>query len=129
MAFLTQLFECSDCAALLERDEASGALLVCGECGSTLSRPITGIKEKITFKVRQLGIKEDTDLEIKIADEFYREKSEWRQIKMSINKNDDHYEKTVINPKTDEVLYHNSEPLSQHTGRGSAKRKKLNNKR
>jgi len=124
MAFLTQLFECFVCGALLERDEESGALLVCGECGSTLSRPITGIKEKITFKVQQSGTKGNPDLEVKIADEFYRENNEWRQIKMSINRNDDHYEKTVINPNTDEVLYHNSEPLSQHTDRGSAKQKK-----
>jgi DNA-directed RNA polymerase subunit M/transcription elongation factor TFIIS len=129
MTFLTQLFECSGCGALLERDEDSGALLACSECGSTSSRPIIDIKEEVIFKVKQSGATGDPALKIKIADEFYQEKSEWRQIKMSINKNDDNYEKTVINPKTDEVLYHNSEPLSRHTGRGSAKRKHEKKKR
>jgi hypothetical protein len=48
---------------------------------------------------------------------------EWRQLKMSIDKKNHNYEKTVIDPETDKVLYHNEQALRSHTGRGSAKRK------
>lgn len=129
MPFLTQLFECSECGAVLERDEDSDSLLACSKCGATSSKPIRDIKEKVIIKFKQAGATGDPDLRIKIADEFYKEEREWRQIQMSIDRNNDSYEKTVINPETDEVLYHKREPLSRHIGRGSAKGKLKSDKR
>lgn len=129
MAFLTPLYECSECGQLLETDDDSGSLLPCSRCGARSPKPITDMKEKTTIKFKQVGATGDPDLKMKIADEFYRETGEWRQIKMSIDRTNDYYEKTVINPETDEVLYYKKEPLSRHTNRGSAKQKTAKSKR
>jgi hypothetical protein len=123
MPFLNKLFRCSQCGAVLDTDEESGTLLPCGECGATSSKPITDIKETLILKIKQLGATGDPDLRIKIADDLYKEDKEWRQLKMSIDKINDSYEKTVINPETEEVLYHKKEALSSHKGRGSARQK------
>jgi len=123
LPFLSKLFECSECGEVLETDEETHSLLPCGVCGATSSKPITDIKEILILKVRQSGATGDPDLKVKIADELYKETMEWRQLKMSIDKTNDCYEKTVIDPETDKVLYHNKEPLSSHKERGSAKQK------
>lgn len=123
MPFLTVLFECLECGTVLDRDKGTGSLSPCSECGALSSKPITDIKETLILKIRQTGATGDPELKIKIADELYKESNEWRQLKMTIDKTSDSYEKTVIDPKTDEVLYHKKEPLSCHNGRGSAKQK------
>ncbi|MEK9133364.1 MAG: hypothetical protein AAB333_00745 [Pseudomonadota bacterium] len=84
---------------------------------------MTDLKETLVLKVKAKGASGDPDLRVKIADDLHRETNEWRQLKMVIDKKSDTYEKTVINPETDEVLYYQKEPLSRHTGRGSAKQK------
>lgn len=38
-----------------------------------------------------------------------------------IDRENDWYEETVTNPDTGEVVHHQAEPLSDHTGHGSAK--------
>ncbi len=123
MPFLQQLFECTECGTVLDTDEERGLLLPCRQCGATSSKPITDLKETLVLKIKPAGASGDPDLTIKIADDLYKKTNEWRQLKMSIDKKSDTYEKTVINPETDEVLYHNREPLSRHTGRGSANHK------
>ncbi|MGA2517958.1 MAG: hypothetical protein ABSG44_15580 [Thermodesulfobacteriota bacterium] len=123
MPFLTKLSECSECGAVLDTDEESGLLLPCNECGATCSKPITDVKETLILKIKQVGTTGDPDLRIKVADELYKDTMEWRQLKMSIDKKNHNYEKTVIDPETDKVLYHNEQALRSHTGRGSAKRK------
>lgn len=40
-----------------------------------------------------------------------------------IDHRNDEYEEHVVDPDTGETIYERKEPLSQHTGRGSAKRK------
>ena len=123
MPFLTRLFECSECGAVLDTDEDSGLLLPCNECGATSYKPITDIKETLILKVKPVGASGDPDLKIKIADDLYKKDMKWRQFRMSIDRKTDSYEKTVINPETDEVLYRKKEALSSHTGRGSAKKR------
>lgn len=122
MPFLQQLFECTECGTVLDTDEVRGLLLPCGQCGATSSKPIIDLKETFVLKVKPAGASGAPDLTVKIADALYKKTNEWRQLKMSIDKKNDIYEKTAINPETDEVLYYNREPLSHHTGRGSAKR-------
>ena len=123
MPFFTKLFECAKCGTLLEVDNDSRLLQACNECGSTTSKPINDIQETMSIKIKPVGKSGDPVLKIKISDELHKETMEWRQIKMVIDKTNDSYEKTVIDPATDQVLYHNREPLSEHIGRGSAKRR------
>ena len=104
MPFLNKLYECSQCGTLLGTDEEGGSLLACPKCGAISSQPITDIKETVILKIKQRGATGDPDLKIKIADDFYKEDMRWRQLKMIIDKTKDSYEKTVINPETDEIL-------------------------
>ena len=123
MPFLPKLFKCSACGTVVDTDQ-NGLLLPCKECGATTSKAITDIKESIIFKIKQVGATGDPELKIKIADELHKDTMKWRQLKMTVDKTSNIYEKTVIDPNTDEVLYHNQEPLTSHTGRGSAKQKR-----
>lgn len=123
MPFLQKMFECSVCGTILNIDENSGSWLPCSKCRSTSLKPITDIKEQLLFRAKATGTPGKPDLEIKIADDLHKDTSEWRQLKMTIDRISDSYEKKVINPETDEELYSNKEPLSHHQGRGSAKPK------
>lgn len=127
MPFIERLFECSECGEVLNTDEETGSLMPCGKCGATTSKPINDIKETFILNIKKSGATGDPFLKIKIADDLYKEKMEWRQLRMSIDKVNDCYEKRVINPETDEVLYFNKEPLSRHKERGSAKQKSKDN--
>jgi predicted nucleic acid-binding Zn-ribbon protein len=124
MPFIPKLLECSECGTILDTDDENGLLLPCKDCGATTSKANTDIKQSIIFKIKPAGATGDPELKIKIADDFHKDTKKWRQLKMSIDKTNNIYEKTVIDPNTDEVLYHNQEPLSSHTGRGSEKKKR-----
>jgi predicted nucleic acid-binding Zn-ribbon protein len=125
MPFLQQMFECAECGAILGTNE-NNELSICKECGSASFQPITGIKEQLKFIAKKTGASGKPDFEVKIADDLHKKTNEWRQLKMTIDRINDLYEKRVINPETDEELYYNKEPLSCHQGRGSAKQKSKN---
>lgn len=128
MPFFTKLFECAECGTLLDTDKDNQLIQVCNECGSTISNPIDNIQETLSIKFKQVGKSGDPYLKIKISDELYKKTMEWRQIKMVIDKSNDSYEKTVIDPISGQVVFHNKESLSEHTGRGSAKTNKSSTK-
>lgn len=48
----------------------------------------------------------------------------WMQLDRILDRENDWYEETVIDPETGQIVHYCAEPLSQHTGRGSAKRRK-----
>jgi hypothetical protein len=77
----------------------------------------------MVLKIKREGTSGNPDLRVKICDDLFKKQMEWRKVKMSIDKQNNVYEKTVINPETDEVRYHKKEALTSHTGRGSAKHK------
>ena len=74
--------------------------------------------------MKSAGKSGDPNIKIKIYDDFHKDTKEWRQGIMTISKQDDCYEKVVINPETDEELFRKKEKLTEHKGHGSAKNKK-----
>lgn len=113
MPFLKTLYECGQCGEVLDRKESS-SFGSCSVCGCSNALPIDDIKETLVFKVKESGATGKPSIQVKIYDDFHRNTQEWRQVKMSINRQNDAYHKIVINPKTDEVIYENEEPLSKH---------------
>jgi DNA-directed RNA polymerase subunit RPC12/RpoP len=124
MSFFPASFECSGCGILLEKDIENNTLLPCKNCGSTISNQIKDIRKTLTIKMKPAGKSGDPNIKIKIYNDFHKDTKEWRQVKMTISKQDDCYEKVVINPETDEELFRKKEKLTEHKGHGSAKNKK-----
>jgi hypothetical protein len=48
----------------------------------------------------------------------------WMKLTRMIDRQNDLYEERVWNPETNEVVHHQREPLSRHTGDGSARRRR-----
>jgi hypothetical protein len=56
-----------------------------------------------------------------IGDDLHRESGRWYKKVRVIDRDNNRYLETITDPKTDEVIRHCEEPLSDHQGRGSAK--------
>jgi hypothetical protein len=64
-------------------------------------------------------------LEQKSGDSFFYKAQKWVYRIMRIDRDNDHYSETVVDPNTNEVIHKCEEPLRDHQGRGSAKRKNV----
>lgn len=62
-------------------------------------------------------------LEQKSGDSFFHKAQIWVRRTMRIDRENNHYSETVVDPITNEVIHKCEEPLSKHQGHGSAKRK------
>jgi hypothetical protein len=71
-------------------------------------------------KVREPGRKKPR-LEIKQSDSLTRSTGRWATLMQRVDRGNDRYDKTVVDQETGEVLRDCHEPLSEHTGRGSAR--------
>ena len=59
--------------------------------------------------------------EIRTGGSFWRKFKKWMELERIIDRENDWYEKRLTDPETGEVVYECAEPLSKHTGHGSAK--------
>ncbi len=75
------------------------------------------------FKAKPHGKPGKHELEIKIGDDYFRKENKWMKIKRVIDRGHDHYEEQIVEPKSGKTIHHCQEPLSSHTGHGSAKTK------
>ena len=126
-----RLIECSDCGYSYNQDidEVITINLPCPECGSTrhtvrlVHTETIRIYEKRKLKVRKPGggrpIYEHLE-----GDDLHRKSGLWMKLKRIIDRANDWYEETVIDPRTNKVIHNTSEPLSKHRGHGSDKYKK-----
>jgi hypothetical protein len=100
----------------------------CPKCGSNaktikidICDPLD-LHDDIHGKVKKEGQKKPS-VEFKKGNEFYKENGEWRDRYRSFDHENDDYEETIIDKKTGKVIKQCKEPLSQHQGHGSAKKK------
>lgn len=63
-------------------------------------------------------------IEGKSGDDLQRENGKWMKKERIIDRENDHYREVVTDPETGKVIQHCDEPLSQHRGHGSAKKKR-----
>jgi len=56
------------------------------------------------------------------GDDLHRDFGRWMKLSRQIDRENDRYRETVVDPKTGRVVHECDEPLSEHRGHGSAKR-------
>lgn len=120
--------ECKNCGASFgdEPTPSSADHAPCPDCGSKLRLFKKEVSGSLSFRggVRGVAYRESKSkwfARFRSEPSFYRRLGIWVQRLMSLNKKSDSYSETVTNPQTREVIHQCSEPLSEHTGHGSAR--------
>ena len=100
----------------------------CPRCGSTnihleimLSAKVR-VHERLVVKARHSGQKKPFKEVVSGAD-LDRKSGKWMEKRRVIDRDNDSYEETVVNPVTGKTIHKCRENLSKHRGHGSAKKK------
>lgn len=129
----TKVF-CSRCNTVLNEDPSIQASqrIPCPSCGS-ISRRVEVFSsdsgrgmETVKLKARHQGKGEPFIEQVSGAD-LHRNSNEWTNIERIIDRENDIYMEVITDSKTGKIIHQCIEPLSEHQGHGSAKRKKNRN--
>jgi len=119
---------CGSCGAILDENPNAPVekRLPCSHCGS-VSRSIDvtcsdtlSLHSKVNLKARHAGEKLPF-MEQTVGDDFYRKDGRWMKLYRLIDRVKVWYDEQVTDPATGKVVHECSEPLTNHTGHGSAK--------
>jgi hypothetical protein len=135
MSEQSSVVKCNQCGKVL--DESSGTpeqeRTPCPECGS-LARRVereiadasptqSGIRKKArTGEPGQPGSK--PWLETRSEPDWSYDRKKWVRREMTTDRRNNRYTETVTDPDTGEIIHHQKEPLTDHRGHGSVKKKK-----
>ncbi|SRR6266481_2789512 len=127
MANNSSTVTCASCGALI-KETSTEARTPCPQCGSTARQFNVEIAEELKFR-ENLGFKHKnpegkTLAEGLSGDDLHRKSGKWMKKERLIDRAKDHYKEVVTDPDTGSVVHYSEEPLSQHRGHGSAKKKK-----
>jgi hypothetical protein len=78
------------------------------------------IKEFVKIRIKEDG---KTVSILRSGDDLCKMENKWMNINWVIDLKNNWYRKTILDPETDEVVYHRSYPLDEHQGYGSAKKR------
>jgi hypothetical protein len=78
---------------------------------------------RITLYKRESGGKRIKVLDARAGDHWYHDTEEWRKFQRRIDKENDLFHETFMDHEGVDLLAETYEPLSQHRGRGDAKRR------
>lgn len=122
--------QCGSCKQTL--DESSSLLpedrLPCPACGSMIRIHNVQMKDTITPRTK-LGLKHKRPgfnkpiYEEVGGDDLYRKTGLWSRLLRVIDRQNNRYKEEITNAETGEVLRSVDEPLSDHRGRGSSKKR------
>ncbi len=97
----------------------------CGEVGVALGITVNdtaAVREMLAFRAKgDRDGKRSVFLQGKTGDEFHRDTQRWTVISRTIDRDNDRYDEVITGADTGEVLHECREPLSEHTGHGSAR--------
>ncbi len=122
--------KCGNCQTVLKErtDIAPADRNPCPNCGSmarafevSLHASIT-FKGKLTAKGKRAGAKKHFVIQV-MGDDFFRKMKKWTKLSRVIDREHDSYREIFTDPDTGQTIHKCVEPLSQHTGHGSAKAK------
>jgi hypothetical protein len=121
--------QCGDCGLPLDEDLNEPNRRPCPACGSTCrtfsraAATTADFKEKVGLKVKDplLTGKNKIRTEQVCGDELNHTTGKWIKKERVIDRQNDKYFESVIDPETGETLHHCDQPLSEHFGHGSAK--------
>ena len=103
--------------------------LPCPDCGSSAltidlyaSSSIT-VHTQVAIKARRPGMSRPL-IEVKDGDDLHRDTGRWMRLRRRIDRQRSPawYDERIVDAETCEVVRERSEPLSDHVGRGSARR-------
>jgi len=116
-------YKCKKCGYKSEKSE-----IPCPKCGGNereisivLSDNIE-IHEKLVGKAKHNGSKKPFH-EVVSGDDFHRKSGKWNKKERVIDRDNDRYKEIINDKETGEEIHRCEEPLSKHTGHGSAKKK------
>ena len=130
MSTTTDSTSCYTCGAAIDEPANTPASerQPCPECGSTVRTFNAHVHESVTLR-EKLGLKHKRPgfkkpiFESVSGEDLHRATGQWNQITREIDRENNLYKEVIVNPQTGEVIRHIEEPLTSHTGRGSAKPK------
>ena len=122
---------CGKCKLALKEDPhiQPDQRIPCPSCGSTARifqvtiHDSIVMKSKLGMKAKHPGVKKPFIEEI-IGDDLHRKTNKWMNLSRVYDRENDLYIETVTDPIAGEVVHQCIEPLSKHTGHGTAKYKK-----
>lgn len=80
------------------------------------------LREKWAMKQERPGRKKPISESV-MGDDLHRQSGQWNKLERTIDRENDRYTELITDPVTGNVIRSCDEPLSQHQGRGTAKRK------
>lgn len=119
---------CAACEMVLDEAADGEPRHPCPHCGSRLRNLVVEIEERVEIhemleaKGQRQGMKKFA-FEDRSGDEFGVKVQRWLKKVRVIDRENDHYREKVWDPETGDVIHECEEPLSQHFGHGSAKKK------
>lgn len=125
---------CGECGA--DIDEPANTPEVerkqCPTCGSISRVYSVRVTDSITahdglrLKARH-SPKGKPFLEAKVGEEVFRKNGKWVKRSVRVDRDNDKYIEIVEDKETKEIIHYHEEPLSKHTGHGTANGKKPKN--
>ena len=121
---------CSQCGTRIEEapDTPIEEQKRCPVCGSTARTYTVHIHEHVALglkwglKHKRPGHKKPV-YESVFGDDLHRKSGQWNHLTREIDREYNHYREFIVSPTTGEVIRSVDEPLTEHTGRGSARKK------
>lgn len=125
--------QCSDCGIELseEANHATSDRKPCPNCGSIRRTIRVSIHDTITFKSK-VGVKGRRGgrgkpfIEHVFGDDLNVRSGKWMKLTRFIDRENDLYHESVVDPATGEMVRECREPLSQHQNHGAAKKRPKN---
>jgi transcription elongation factor Elf1 len=124
---------CNNCRTEYEAEtnEPSESRTKCPVCGSTARLSFqsceggVSVYSKLSYKGKRGGKGKPFVLGV-IGYDLFRKIQKWMRLERVIDRENDYYKEVITNPTTGEIIHHCEEPLSEHRGHGSAKKKRTN---
>ncbi|MCX5886141.1 MAG: hypothetical protein NT096_09570 [Proteobacteria bacterium] len=122
--------ECKTCGCQFQFDVSKGINL-CPQCGSNELVRKVFLQEKIAahetlkgkIKDKKFSSKKNPRKEFITGAELRKADGKWMQKERLIDKDNNLYKETVIDPETGKIIHQCKESLDNHMGHGSAKKK------
>ena len=122
--------KCSKCGNVFSPEVASSKEeIACPRCGATekdiavFNQDHVPLHDRTRGKVKDqtMSGKDNPRVDFIAGDDLRRKDNKWMKKSRTIDKDNDLYKETVIDPETNEVVHHCEESLSVHQGHGSEK--------
>lgn len=134
MESVNQTISCTNCGTILPSEWAStGGEQACPNCNSTNQTILLEINETEGIEIHEnirgklkdpsLPSKDKLRKDIFAGDDLRKSDGKWMKKERIIDRDSDYYKEVVTDPSTGEVIHSTEEPLSEHFGHGSAKKK------